>query len=170
MIKKRRDGRLLMAALMALLTVPPALFGIGQPAGSLMIALPLLTLAYAGCNTYYGFVYSSIQDIVPPSLRATTMSIYFMAMYLLGASFGPLLTGRLSDSFAKQAMHDAGAVVMAEQFRAVGLQQAMYVIPALAFFLALVLWAGSRTIGKDMERRAETASKISALGGIPVEG
>jgi hypothetical protein len=81
---------------------------------------------------------------------------------LLGASFGPWLTGRLSDMLAKQAMRDAGAVVMAEQFKAVGLQQAMYVIPALSFFLALVLWAGSRTIGKDMERREEIAASLAA--------
>jgi len=31
------------------------------------------------------------------------MAVYFMAMYLCGASFGPLLTGMASDRMAKQA-------------------------------------------------------------------
>lgn len=161
-VRKRKDGRLLVGALFALLTAPLAFFGIGQPVGSLALALPLLALAYAGCNSYYGLVYPSIQDIVPPSLRATTMSVYFMAMYLLGASLGPWLTGKLSDSMARKAMQEAGAVVMTEQFKAVGLQQAMYVIPALAVGLAVVLFGASRTIAKDIARREENRAQMAA--------
>ena len=57
------------------------------------------------------------------------MSIYFLAMYLCGASFGPLITGRLSDYLARSAAHAAGAAVVGEAYRAIGLHQAMYVIP-----------------------------------------
>jgi len=39
---------------------------------------------------------------------------------------------------------------MTEAFRAVGLHDAMYVIPALAFCCALVLFAASRTVAADM--------------------
>ena len=56
-------------------------------------------------------------------------------MYLCGASFGPLVTGRLSDLLARAA---AGAGP-----RAAGLHQAMLVVPAFAVALAAVLWAGS---------------------------
>src|SRR3954452_3945575 len=105
-----------------------------MPAGALMSAIPLMMLAYASLNTYYALVYSSIQDIVPPSVRATTMGVYFMAMYLCGASFGPLLTGNLSDRLARRA---AGSIAMTEAFRATGLQQAMLVIPVLSVGLAL---------------------------------
>lgn len=157
-VHKRKDGRLLAAAALALLTAPMALFGILQPAGSLALAVPLIMLAYGGCNTYYGFVYSSIQDIVAPAQRATTMAIYFMAMYLMGASFGPLLTGRLSDWRARVAADAAGSATLTEQFRAIGLQEAMLVLPVLAVALAIVLWAGSRTIGQDIERREARAA------------
>ena len=121
------------------------------------VALPLIALAYGGCNTYYGFVYSSIQDIVQPSLRATAMAIYFMFMYMLGAAVGPMLTGFLSDWRARVAADAAGSAIITPQFRAIVLQEAMLVIPVLSAGLAFVLWAGSKTIARDMDRRATLA-------------
>jgi MFS family permease len=41
---------------------------------------------------YYGTVYATIQDIIPPP-RGTAMAIYFCAMYFLGAVLGPVATG-----------------------------------------------------------------------------
>jgi MFS family permease len=152
-IHRRKDGRMMCAAGMALITVPLACVGILQPKGSVLVATVFLGLMYASMSSYYGFVYSAIQDIVAPNQRAGTMAIYFMAMYLLGASFGPLLTGKLSDVLAHRAMAAAGAPQLTDAFRAVGLQQAMLVIPVLSFTLALVLYMGSRTIVADSERR-----------------
>jgi hypothetical protein len=43
--------------------------------------------------------------------------------------------------------------VVGEAYRAIGLHQAMYVIPVMSAALALVLYAGSRTIAADMARR-----------------
>jgi predicted MFS family arabinose efflux permease len=148
--RKRKDGRMLSAALAAAISAPLAFFGIIQPAGAVVIALPLLTLAYGFFNMYYGLVYSSIQDIVSPSLRGTTMAFYFMVMYLGGASFGPLITGNLSDRMARRAAAAAGSPVITEATKAIGLHQAMLIIPVMAIALALVLYAGSRTIERDM--------------------
>ncbi len=75
-------------------------------------------------------------------------------MYTLGGSFGPLVTGTLSDTLALRAATAAGSCLVTEQFKAVGLQQAMLVIPALAVGLAIVLWAGARTFLNDALRRA----------------
>jgi hypothetical protein len=58
----------------------------------------------------------------------------------------------MSDRFALHAARLAGVDKITEQFRAIGLQQALLLIPVLSLLLAVVLWAGSRTIGKDMER------------------
>jgi hypothetical protein len=74
-------------------------------------------------------------------------------MYLGGASFGPVLTGRLSDRLALRAATAAGSP-LTEAFKAVGLHQAMLVIPALSLGLGLVLWAGAKTMAGDLERRA----------------
>jgi MFS family permease len=154
-IHKRKDGRMLSAAVAALVAAPLALIGIRQPAGGAAASIALIMIAYGFLNMYYGLVYSAIHDIVAPAVRATTMAIYFLAMYLCGASFGPLLTGRLSDSLARSAAHAAGSAVVGEAYRAIGLHQAMYVIPALSAALALALYAGSRTIAADMARRDE---------------
>jgi MFS family permease len=147
--RRRPGGRMLTAAVASLCAVPLSYFGVRQSWGSLVLAVTLLTLAYGLLNMYYGLVYASIQDIVPPPLRATSMSIYFLAMYALGASFGPILTGQLSDRMARHAADLAGAAKITEAFKAIGLQQAMLVIPVLSVALALVLWAGSRTIARD---------------------
>ncbi len=147
-----RSARLWMAAIIALISAPIMFFGVRQTVGSAPSALVAMAVAYAAYNTYYGFVYSSIQDIVAPSQRGFTMSVYFMAMYLCGASLGPLLTGGLSDVLARRAMNAAGATNL-EAFRGMGLQQAMVVMPVLSVLLAIVLYAGSRTMTKDIARR-----------------
>ncbi len=74
-------------------------------------------------------------------------------MYILGASMGPVGPGRLSDFFAHKAMIDAGASTMTEGFKAIGLHNAMYIIPVLAVAAALVLFAASRTMEKDVRKQ-----------------
>ena len=147
-----RNARLWMAAIIALAGAPIMYYGVTRPAGFAGAALLAIGVGYGAFNTYYGPVYASIQDIVPANQRALTMSVYFMAMYLCGASFGPLLTGRLSDFMARRAMHAAGAASLVG-FRAVGLQKAMVIMPILSVALAIVLYLGSRTMNRDVERR-----------------
>lgn len=146
-------GRMKIAAVAALLAAPLSYFGIRQGYGALALAIPLLTLAYGLLNMYYGLVYAAIQDIVAPALRGTTMAIYFLVMYLSGASWGTVIIGKMSDHFALQAAHLAGLAKINEAARGIGLQQALLAIPVLSVLLALVLWAGSRTISKDSARR-----------------
>ena len=106
----------------------------------------LLMLAYGLLQTYYGLVYAAIQDIVPAHLRGTAMAAYYMAMYLCGASFGPLATGKLSDWLAARAAAAGSAL---EAARAAGLHQAMYSLPVLALALALVLWRAARAVREE---------------------
>jgi predicted MFS family arabinose efflux permease len=160
-VHRRKDGRLLCAAVLALVAIPFACVGILQPAGSLYLAMAFLAVTYASLTTYYGLVYSAIQDIVAPNQRASAMAIYFMAMYMCGASFGPLFTGKLSDVLAHRAAALAGSPSVTETFRAVGLQQAMLVIPVLCVALAFVLYMGSRTVIADMAKR-EAAAHVAA--------
>jgi MFS family permease len=160
--RRRKEGRLVSAAVIALAAAPFAFAGIALPHGSLGGAIALLTIAYACLNSYYGLVYASIQDIVAPAQRGTAMAVYFMLMYLCGASFGPYLTGALSDFLARRAALASGATHISEGLKATGLQQAMLIIPLLSICLAAVLWAGSRTIGRDIARREEHAAKAAA--------
>jgi predicted MFS family arabinose efflux permease len=159
---RRKDGRLRIAAMTSLVAAPLACFGVLQPAGSLLVAVIFLTLAYSLLTSYYGLVYSAIQDLVAPNQRGATMAIYFMAMYMCGASFGPVLTGRLSDFLAHRAAAQAGFANITEALRAVGLQKAMLTIPVLSVVLAAVLYAGSRTIVTDIAARRPVASAVVA--------
>ena len=155
-IRTRKNGRLWLGAIFTLLGAPFAFFG--ASAAALAPAVVYWTVAYGSLNTYYGLVYSSIQDVVAPTQRGATMALYFMAMYLLGASFGSTITGWLSDHFARQA---AGAGPITEAARAAGLQQAMLIIPLINVGLAFVLYMGSRTILRDMERRQITNAAVA---------
>ena len=102
---------------------------------------------------YYATVYSAIQDVIEPRLRGIAVALYFCFMYILGASMGPVGTGLLSDHFAHKAMVDAGATTMNETFKAIGLHNAMYAIPVLALAAAIVLFAASRTMEKDVRKQ-----------------
>lgn len=152
LVRGSGSGRMKIAAVAALLAVPLSYFGIRQGYGAISLAVPLLTLAYGLLNMYYGLVYAAIQDIVAPALRGTTMALYFLVMYLSGASWGTVIIGKMSDRFALHAAHLAGLNKINEAAKAIGLQQALLAIPVLSLLLALVLWAGSRSITRDIER------------------
>ncbi|MGB7612538.1 MAG: hypothetical protein WBL56_08280, partial [Candidatus Acidiferrum sp.] len=68
----------------------------------------------------------------------------------------------LSDVLAHRAAALAGSATMTEAFRAIGLQQAMLIIPALCVALAFVLYMGSRTIVADIARREAAAHAVTA--------
>jgi MFS family permease len=114
---------------------------------------------FGGCATiyvYYSTVYSTIQDVVEPSLRGTAMALYFFAMYVLGASLGPVGMGFLSDFFSGRAARVAGVTDTGfdalKPFAAEGLHSALFILPMLAFLLAVVLFAASRTVTSDVEK------------------
>lgn len=155
-MKRWTSGRLLIAALSLLASVPLIFLGLGTPAGEALRFVLLMGTAVALMNVYYSTVYPAIQDVIEPGLRGTAMSIYFFAMYVLGAALGPLGTGLASDFFTRRAAVLSGVSVITQQtlepFRAQGLHSAMYIIPALGLLLTLVLFAGSRTVTRDMER------------------
>ncbi len=192
------SGRLHIAWVGVAGAIPCLLLALAAPAGEWGVCALWLLLAYLLLYTYYGTVYATIQDLFQPSLRGMAMAIYFCAMYLLGAVFGPVATGKLSDHYALRAAAAdpvnvqafaastvgligsplgqgpllAGATafpgrdaLVADRHRAVGLHDAMYVIPILNIALVGVLFAASRTVERDYRRRREnTADCADARG------
>ncbi len=155
-MKRRANGRLLVGAVAILVSVPLNFLALGRPGGDIFGFTLLMGAGIAVMYAYYSTVYSTIHDVIEPSLRGTAMALYFFAMYVLGASLGPLGTGLASDYFTTQAALAGGVRDLTgpalEPFRAQGLHSAMYVIPALGVLLTLVLFAGSMTVAKDMEK------------------
>jgi len=113
-------------------------------------------LGMASMYMYYATVYSAIQDVIEPSLRGTAMALYFFAMYVLGASLGPVGMGFLSSYFTRRAAVAAGVTDTSFQalrpFAAEGLHSALYVVPVFGIALGIVLFAASRTVAGDMEK------------------
>ncbi len=159
-IRRWRNGRMLVAAIAIAIAVPAFYFAIGQSewfAFGLMFGFGCMML-----YMYYGTVYATIQDVIEPSLRATAMALYFCAMYAFGGAAGPIATGVLSEYFTNRAAVNAGvefegldsaaAYAALEPHRAEGISTAMYVLPAVASVLALSLFAGATTVRRDVDR------------------
>lgn len=146
----RSNGRLLLCSASLFLAGIFIFLALHLPQGRLLLFGALMGMGCMLSYLYYSCVYATIHDLVPPSLRATAMALYFFAMYLLGGSFGPVLTGKLSDYFARLAMAEAGASGLNEHFRALGLHNAMYVIPLCSVLLAAVLLGAARTASRDI--------------------
>ncbi|HKU13190.1 MAG TPA: MFS transporter [Steroidobacteraceae bacterium] len=155
---KYANGRLLLAAIAFLCAAPCIYIALEQPKGGVTVFTILMAASSACTFVYYATVYSAIQDVVPPRLRGTAVALYFFAMYVLGASFGPPIMGRLSDHFAETAMLAAGASDMTTAFRATGLHAAMYIMPVLMLICAGSLFGAASTVGRDMRRLNEGAA------------
>jgi MFS family permease len=164
MSAKRRNGRLVLAALCMAVAAPCIFLAINQPPGSIAAYVVLMALGTITMYVYYATVYTAIQDVIEPRLRGIAVAIYFCCMYIFGGSLGPVGTGMLSDHFAHRAMLDAGAVEMTEAFKATGLHNAMYAIPILALAAALVLFAASRTVDKDARKQELLHGPVPAPG------
>lgn len=152
----RPDGRLLLASGSLLASTPCIALALGQPPGRIVPFMALTALGWTLLYLYYVTVYAAVHEVVRPQLRGTAMSLYFFWMYVLGGAFGTSILGMLSDHFANREMVRAGGTGMTELFRAAGLHEAFLVVPVLTALLALVLFAASRTVARDM-RALETA-------------
>jgi MFS family permease len=147
----RANGRMLVGFVSMLIASICLWLAFSKQPGHIANFIALLGTGCMITYVYYAAVYATIQDIVPPSLRGTAMALYFLVMYILGGSFGPVLTGKLSDHFARNAMAAAGAASMNEHFRAAGLHTAMFAIPVCAAILSGVLLIATRTVAGDIK-------------------
>ena len=175
--QKRVDGRLIVGMWSIVICAPFMYLALLRPGGDILSFSVLMGVGCGVMYAYYSTVYSTIQDVVEPGLRGTGMALYFFAMYICGASLGPLGTGLASDYFTFRAAAAAGKVQQLpfgdmvagqvralfggprmslppalEPFRAEGLHSAMFIVPAIAAVLAVVLYAASKTVKNDVAR------------------
>jgi predicted MFS family arabinose efflux permease len=101
----------------------------------LMMAMTFSFLGFGVLCMPFGPVYAMVQSLVPPRLRALAVSLTLFASSLVGAGFGPLLIGFVSDS--------ARAAGYANPLR-IGVLSGMgfFPLPALFYIMA------SRSIAK----------------------
>lgn len=154
--KRWAGGRMVLSGVMFFIAVPLTFLALqAAPGEKMAFAIPL-GLGVAAMYVYYSTTYSTIQDLVEPSLRGMAMATYFCAMYLLGASLGPVLLGKLSDHYTLAMAAAAGVTAVTpaalEPFRGAGLHQAMYVVPILNLALSVCMLVAARTVPRDIEK------------------
>ena len=151
--KRSTNGRIKMAAYALLIAAPLVFFALRQAPGSDMKVFMLLYgTGWVLFYLYYVSVYTAVQDVVEPRLRASAMSVYFAAQYLLGAAFGTLIIGGLSDYFAQQALLAQNLSAMTEAIRGVGLHSAMFAVPVMLMLTGVTLLFAARTYLDDVEK------------------
>src|SRR2546423_704833 len=72
-MKRWTNGRLTLAALSLLASVPLIYFALTRPSGATLSFILLMGAGVAVMNVYYATVYPAIQDVIEPSLRGTAM-------------------------------------------------------------------------------------------------
>ncbi|MCI0743668.1 MAG: MFS transporter [Gemmataceae bacterium] len=146
--KRGVAGRLLVGAFAMALSAPCMWLALQMPQGDYFAFAAFLLPACVCIYIYYPAVYATIQDIVAPSLRGTAMAVYFFVFYLFAAA-GLYGFGWLSDMLAGRA-REAGA--SPTEARALGLHDALYVVPVLLALLVIVLVAATRTVNRDYRK------------------
>jgi MFS family permease len=178
-LRRRRNGRMLLAACAIALSVPLLYFGLSRPSGQWLAFAVSFGLGCMMMYAYYATVYSTIQDVIEPSLRATAMALYFCAMYAFGGALGPTVIGSTSDYFAHSAAVEAGVQLEGldkmdrqkalEPYRGYGLNTALYALPLVSLLLAGSLFAGARTVNRDVENLQRWMRETTQHKPVPPE-
>jgi MFS family permease len=167
--KRWPAGRMLLSAGCFFVAAPLTYLAVAAGAGNPMgFAIPM-SFGVAAMYVYYSTTYSTIQDLVEPSMRGTAMAAYFCAMYLLGASLGPIVLGKMSDHFTLAAANAAGVTATTlqalEPFKGAGLHQAMYVVPVLNLALTFCMLLAARTVPRDIAKLQDWMRSNSVSAG-----
>lgn len=149
------NGRLLFAAFSMLVACVCTGWALSAGRIETAVFVGVFSLGWLFSYNFYTCVYTAIQDVIEPRLRATAMALFFAGLYLLGGGLGPLAVGWLSDHYAQASMHAAGASEMTEAFKAVGLHDAMILIPLALFLTLLALLQAARCFQRDALRMRE---------------
>lgn len=155
------NGRLLFAAFSMLVACICTGWALSAGRIDTAVFVGVFSLGWLFSYNFYTCVYTAIQDVIEPRLRATAMALFFAGLYLLGGGLGPLAVGWLSDHYAQAAMHAAGASEMTETFKAVGLHDAMVLIPVALFLTLLALLQAARCFQHDALRMREGMAAVA---------
>lgn len=171
--RRSERGRLVFGAGSLVVAAIATAAALASEHESVTLFAALFGLGWLAQYSYYTSVYPAIQDVIEPRLRATAMAVYFAGMYLLGGAFGPVVVGGLSDALARSALESAtaagaGSGEMNAAYRAVGLHDAMYLIPVALLVTAVFVFLASRSFAADslrMQRRLAEGTVGSRAAG-----
>jgi predicted MFS family arabinose efflux permease len=136
-----RDVRwnLRVPALSLLLAAPLFLAAWSAPSAALSMTL-LAPAAFFVCM-YLGPTYAAVQELAGPRMRGLAVSVLTFAMYAVGGSLGPVVTGIVSDSFKRAGTeHPLG--------------KALAVVTVALVWSALHFWLAAKRLGSSEPDKA----------------
>ena len=131
---RHKPAYALVPALLLVSIVPFLVAGALVP--SVVAALALFSVPMALNAGWTGPVYSTLQHLVVPQVRATASAVFLFMINLIGIGGGTLFVGALSDYLAPRFGHDA-------------LRYALVVAAGFYFPSAALFWAASRRLERD---------------------
>ena len=134
--KRSRRGRLMVGVINALGTIPLAIGVLWTP--SLNAAFLLCIPLFITTSLWLGPGASSVQDLVPPRLRAVASAVYLLIITFIGLALGPYAIGRMSVAFG-------------------GLRPALLCGLAANLIAATILLLAMRHLTRDEERAIRAA-------------
>ncbi len=105
---------------------------------SILLAFALIVIATLGANTTTAPMQGMILTLVPPRMRAMSMSIIFLFTNLIGLGLGPLATGALSDA-------------LRAHFGQESLRYALLILDPGFVWVGWYVWRASQNITRDLE-------------------
>lgn len=129
----------------AYLAIPAIALVISYPLHFVALSLPVGAAAFAVLavgsallSFWYGPVWATVQNLVPPDMRAMSSAVLLFVINIIGLGIGPFATGALSTYFR-------------EAYGADALRIAILVIATLVLPAAALFYAASRRLSKDWE-------------------
>jgi MFS family permease len=102
------------------------------------VAFGLMALATLASATTNGPLLATIQTLVPPRMRATSIAIIYLFANLIGTGLGPLAAGALSDALRPWAFQES-------------LRYALLALCPGCLWGAWHLWKASKTVSRDLQ-------------------
>ncbi len=148
------------------LAAPAFLLGFNQP--TLVATVAVLMAAHVVLFVYYSPTLAMAQNMVGPSMRASSAFLVSLVLSLVGIGLGPTVAGFLSDHFATgafslgdyRALCPGGAPLASEAARlgdacaiasAAGLKRAMTAVSLLFVWAGFHYVVASRTLRRDLD-------------------
>jgi MFS transporter, Spinster family, sphingosine-1-phosphate transporter len=101
------------------------------------LAFAALGVANIGLTATNGPILATIQTLVPPHMRATSIALVFLFANLIGMGLGPLAAGALSDALHADLGHES-------------LRFALLLLSPGYLWCAWHVWRGSQTVASDI--------------------
>lgn len=160
--KLGENARLIYAAVSMVGSAVLIYFALKAQAGEFTMFVALFAIGWLLQYNAYACSFPVLHEVVEPRLRATAMAVFFALLYILGGFAGPLLVGALSDAAAHSAMVAAGATQMTDEFRGLGLRQAMELVPVAMVVCGLGFLLATRTFSADAAAMRRSMAAASA--------